>query len=507
MSHLFLAPFSFSLLFHMYLNFFQPSCTPPSPDFVSSSTIEHIYTFLFPPAITMLFDHVAEEQQEKNFTIWVQSLLQKSPEHLAMHLAATHRAGKPVAGCYWRNDSFNICYRVKYDDGFYAIVRFAALGRTINRREEVENEVAVMIYLRQHTSIPVPEVLGAGTCWAGPYIVMSFVEGESLATLLKDPLQKGRPVLNPQISDRALKRAYRGMAEVLLQLATPEFQRIGALGDNGEGFTVSKRPLTYNMNELATSANLPPQAFPTEPSDSANDSFTLLADQHFSQLRLQRNDAIIDQDDCRKKYVARCLFRRIVRAISTEHCHGPFRLYCDDFRPSNVLVGLHNLQIIGVVDWEFTYVAPAEFTFVAPWWLLLQSPADWESDLHAFVERFVPRLHIFLEALRECEDEMAKEEQGTLPDSRRLSKCMERSLDTGLFWVCLAARCSSMFDEIYWTFIDERYHGPFTSIEDRIGLLSTEDRLSLEEFARVKAEHIPEGPLETYYSVDNLMEL
>ncbi len=455
----------------------------------------------------MLFDHVAEEQQEKNFTIWVQALLRKSPEHLAMHLAATHRAGKPIAACHWKNGSFNICYRVKYDDGFHAIVRFAALGRTIYRKEKVDNEVAVMKYLRQYTSIRVPDVLGAGTCWAGPYIVMSFVEGESLATLLRDPLQNGRPVLNPQISDRAGKRAYREMAELHLQLSKQEFPRIGALEYNGEGFTVTKRPLTYNMNQLATSANLPPQAFPTHPFDSANDYFTSLANQQFSQLQHQRNDAIADQDDCRKKYVARCLFRKIAHNVSTEHCHGPFRLYCDDFRPSNVLVDLQNLHITGVVDWEFTYVAPAEFAYIAPWWLLLQSPEDWESNLDEFVERFVPRLRLFLDVLRECEDEKAKEGNGILADSQRLSERMERSLDTGMFWVCLAAKYSSMFDEIYWTFIDEMYHGPFTLIEDRMGLLSEEERLNLDEFVRAKVEHIAEGPLEIYYSVDNLVDL
>ncbi|EHY60905.1 hypothetical protein ABEF92_005527 [Exophiala dermatitidis] len=456
----------------------------------------------------MLFDHVAEKRQEKNFTIWLQSLLRKSPEHLAMHLAAIHRAGKPIAACHWRNGSFNICYKVKYDDGFHAVVRFAALGRTIYRREKADNEVAVMKYLRQYTSIPVPDVLGAGTCWAGPYIVMSFVEGESLATLLQDPLQTGRPVLNPRISERALKKAYREMAKLHLHLSKSEFHRIGALECNGESFTVTKRPLTYNMNELATSANLPPHVFPTQPCDSADEYLTLLADQHFSHLQHQRNDAITDQDDCRKKYVARCLFRKIVHNISTEHCHGPFRLYCDDFRPSNVLVDLRDLHVTGAVDWEFTYVAPAEFAYIAPWWLLLQSPEEWESNLHEFVERFVPRFRLFLEALRECEDEMATEgNDGTPADSPRMSARMERSLDNGLFWVCLAARYSSMFDEIYWTFIDDMYHGPFTSIEDRIGLLSEEERRDLDEFVLAKMKHVAKGPLETYYSVDNLVDL
>ncbi|RFU24944.1 hypothetical protein B7463_g11393, partial [Scytalidium lignicola] len=102
------------------------------------------------------------------------------------------------------------CYRVKYEDNTNVIVRFAALGRVIFRQEKVGNEVTVLQYLRQHTQIPVPEVYGAGTCWAGPYIVMAFVEGDLLSNVFKDPLKKeGRPVVNPRISDRALKIAYR----------------------------------------------------------------------------------------------------------------------------------------------------------------------------------------------------------------------------------------------------------------------------------------------------------
>lgn len=452
----------------------------------------------------MLFDHLAEEEQEKNFNLWVQALLQRSPEHLAMRLAATHWAGKPTAACLWNNGSFNICYRVRYEDGLDAIVRFAALGRTIHRQEKVDNEVAIMKYLRRNTSIKVPDVLGVGRCWAGPYIVMSFIEGKSLATLLQDPGEKGRPVLNPKISDRILRRAYREMAQLLLELWKPEFSRIGALDHQGADFKVSKRPLTYNLNELAASANLPPQVFLTNTFNSAKEYFVFLANQHFSQLQHQRNDAITDADDCRRKYVARCLYRSIVRNMRYD---DRFKLFCDDFRPSKVLFDWHNLRITGVIDWEFTYVAPAEFACTAPWWLLLQSPEDWESDLHEFVERFMPRLHLFLDTLRECEDERAKDGEGVFADSQRLSKRMEQSLDNGLFWVCLAARSSSMFDEIYWTFIDELYYGHFTSIEGRIESLSEEERLGLDEFVRTKVGHIPDGLLKRHYSVDDLVDL
>lgn len=63
--------------------------------------------------------------------------------------------------------------------------------------------------------------------------------------------------------------------------------------------------------------------------------------------------------------------------------------------------------------------------------------------------------------MRECEDKFI--EQHVLSDAQCLSVHMERSMETGLFWVCLAARHSSMFDEIFWAFIDQRYYRTFTS--------------------------------------------
>ena len=203
---------------------------------------------------------------------------------------------------------------------------------------------------------------------------MTFVEGDLLAKYLKDPLREGRPVLNPRISDPALKRAYREMAQLVLELSKPEFPRIGTLHQDESGlWTVTKRPLTSNMNELATSANYPPEEFPAQSFGSATEYFEALAKQNLCHLRTQRNNAVTDEADCRKKYVARCLFHKMARDISVEHRYGPFHLWCDDFRPSNIIVTERGILAI---DWEFASVAPAKFTHVAPWWLLLQSPED-----------------------------------------------------------------------------------------------------------------------------------
>jgi hypothetical protein len=237
---------------------------------------------------------------------------------------------------------------------------------------------------------------------------------------------------------------------------------------------------------------------------NAADYFEELARQHFHHLEFQRNDAVTDEADCRKKYIARCLFRRISRQIS-KHCSGPFRLYCDDLRPDNVLVDPSRLIVAGVIDWEFAYAAPVEFTYAAPWWLLLERPEDWEPDLDQFMVRFMPRFHTFLEALQDCEARKIKD--GSLLQSQRLSTAMENSLETGLFWICLASRHSSMFDEIYWSFIDQRFFGLLTTIDDRLCLLSAEERVDIDAFVEKKMHQTRAGNLDSHYSIDELVDL
>jgi hypothetical protein len=254
------------------------------------------------------------------------------------------------------------------------------------------------------------------------------------------------------------------------------------------------------------SANLPEHIFPSRTLKSATDYFKALAMQHLLHLRLQERDAVSSEDDCRRKFIARCLFLDITKKLCTEHPLEPFRLYCDDFRPSNVLVDLDTSRVSGVIDWEFTYAAPAEFTWVAPWWLLLQSPEDWEGDLNLFLTRYSPRLRAFLGVLSEHENKLI--EQQLLSESQRLSPRMQDSMETGLFWVCLAARYSSMFDEICWTSIDHRYYGAFTSLDDRIQLLDQEQQQEMDELVRLKpSQGKEEESFVDHYPIDRLLEM
>lgn len=454
----------------------------------------------------MDFDHRAEEKSNLIFQVWLQNLLKNSPEELAGKVASRHCPGTPVKAALAANGAFNICYRVTYDNGYRVLVRFTCLGRVVARNEKVEDEVAIMQYVAQHTTVPVPRVWGFGKCAVGPYIVMDFVEGRQLSGYLRDPTQE-IVTLRSNIHMSVLRRAYFGMAEILLELSKPEFPFIGAvrLDDSGE-WTVQKRPLTFNMNRLAQFSNIPHNIFSQQHFTNAADYFEGLACHHLHHLELQRNDAVSDEADCRKKYIARCLFRKLARDISREHRNGPFKLYCDDLRPDNILIDTSRLAVTGVADWEFTYAAPVEFTHAAPWWLLLEKPEDWETDLDKFLARFKPRFHTFLDVLKECENK--KIQDGFLSQSQRLSIAMEKSLETGLFWICLASRHGSMFDEIYWKFIDPKFHGPFRTIEDRFDLLGAEERANIDPFVEIKMKQARENTLVNHYSsVDELVDL
>lgn len=93
----------------------------------------------------------------------------------------------------------------------------------------------------------------------------------------------------------------------------------------------------------------------------ATDYFVALADDHMRHFKTQRNNAVDSEADCKEKFVSRCLFKKIARSFSTVHDNGPFGLFCDDMRPSNVIVD-SSLCIKSVIDWEFCYAAPMEFT-------------------------------------------------------------------------------------------------------------------------------------------------
>jgi hypothetical protein len=238
----------------------------------------------------------------------------------------------------------------------------------------------------------------------GPFIIIDYADGTHLSDVLRKPTlsKQDKEILNPDIDGTTLDIIYRQLADFMLQLYELNFTQIGAVsedlcGSNTWSFT--ERPLTYNMNELATCTGYPIDQFPTRPFASANKYFRALADQHLIQLKTQRNLAT-NPEDARRRYIARHLFAELA-ARNHINKDGPFNLCCDDLRPGNILVDPKTLRITAILDLEFTNSMPAQFAYDPPWWLLLVGPDMWLERGHTmeeFVSLYEPRLVQFLRA-------------------------------------------------------------------------------------------------------------
>lgn len=155
---------------------------------------------------------------------------------------------------------------------------------------------------------------------------------------------------------------------------------------------------------------------------------------------------------------------------------------------------------MGVIDWEFSYAAPAEFSFSPPWWLLLTAPEDWEDGLDDWAMHYEPRLSTFLQALEAKEKELIS--AGRLMPTEILSTRMRQSWKSGRFWLTYAARRTWAFDAIYWRFLDEKYFGRNTDgdLAKRLALLPTAQVKAMEEFVARKLEEKESKILVDWYA-------
>jgi aminoglycoside phosphotransferase (APT) family kinase protein len=465
----------------------------------------------------MPYDDVAWEKSDTTFDTWKKQLYDADTLREIGQLIAQHRGGVPEELYAPIRGAFNVCLRMRFRDGGSALIRFPCPGVVMFPEEKVRAEVAVMRYIKHHTSIPVPFVLHYGMTdesprGLGPFIIMEYVEhAHDLVDVLNTPglgLQD-RPVLDPNISEERLEFVYSQMADILLQLSKCAFPRIGSLvetddddDDDDDRWTITKRPLTLNMNELVQLGNFPRARLPSGTFSTSSTYYSALADMHLEHLSTQHNDAIESADDCRSKYIARQLFRKLASQsrLSGEHDleAGPFRLFCDDLRPANVLVNAE-FQIVAVLDWEFTYAAPVEFTYSPPWWLLLEMPEYWTRGLEDWATTYERRLGTFLRVLEEREREGREKderERGISGDSQMLlSTRMRESWESGAFWVNYAARKSWAFDGVFWNWLDRKFFGDENDgggFMGRLKLLGREEREGMEVFVQRKLEEAKE---------------
>jgi hypothetical protein len=270
----------------------------------------------------------------------------------------------------------------------------------------------------------------------------------------------------------------------MLQLYKFNFDRIGAISNvpSTGSWSVTGRPLTYSMNELATTTSFPESAFPesafpTSPFPSALSYFHSLTSEQKTHLWTQRN-LCGSPVEARQRYISRHLFAQSVDKYCTND-RGPFKFFCDDFRPQNILVDPTTLRITAVLDLEFSNAMPSQYASEPPWWLLLVGPDSYllrGKTIAGFIEAYEPRLEQFLGAMERAEKARDRGENGD--GETPLSSLMRESWATKRFWFNYAARKPFDVEVLF----DTQLRGDGAGIE----MLDGEARKGLEPFVAMK---------------------
>lgn len=431
-----------------------------------------------------LFDELAEKHGDDQWDEWKAKVLDAKEEIAAF--VASRRPGRGAEVLDWFQGSFNLCLQIMYNDGTPDVmIRFPGPGHTTFRDEKIRNEVQVIQFLQESTSIPVPRLFSWGHTedspqHLGPFMISEFVEGVHLSDVLKDPADPKCLHLDPDMDKNILDNVFTQMADIMLELYSFDFDRIGAISkDTSSGsWSVTGRPLTYTMNELATTTFFPVEDFPSTTYTSASDYFQYLMTEHKTHLWTQRN-ICGSPTEALDRYISRLLYAK----SSIKHCvddNGPFKLFCDDFRPHNILVDPETFRIKAVLDLEFTNAMPRQFASDAPWWLLVVGPDSYllrDRTLEEFVAAYEPRLEHFLQVMERVEGARCGG-GGAQP----FSKLMRESWDTKRFWFNYAARKPFDVEAFFDKYLNESNSG--------IGSLDEHEREGLEPFVKMKMKQL-----------------
>lgn len=513
--------------------------------------------------VGMYIDSLLFDRNGQLFDDWIKSTLKRDNMDKLVGLACQHLPGHglpkilhvPLAG------SYNINWQLEFDDGFSTMIHIPIPQRVAFPDEKIRAEVATMRLIRENTTIPVPEIYHWGTSSEnpsgyGPFIIMEYIEhSRSLEQVIRNPADRNNG-LRKELPEKTLLKAYRQMADILLQLSTIEGSAIGfpavsnvpahkapASSSHPRISRVHNRHISHHMNDLVTACGIPPSILPprNKTYSTSREYYEAMADLHLARLTLQHNSAVLSTRDGREKYVARQLFRRLARdgrlakaededtvaGTAAAQQREVFKLWCDDLRPNNVLLN-DNDDVVAVIDWEMSYFAPASFHCSPPWWLLIGKPEFWNEGLSSWCKEYEQRLPLFLKAMEmeetELKESREKAKHGGGASNGRLELTaideapgedthpstpmyirMQRNWDNGAFFVNYIASRGDAFDPIYWKYVDKNFLGSKKKVglslkrggyKGRLHLLSERERAQMKPFVawKMEAEDSEEEP-------------
>lgn len=153
------------------------------------------------------------------------------------------------------NGGYNTGQKFVFEDGSAWFLRLVQEGSVCDKLadEKVAMEVETLTYIKKTTDIPVPAIRGWGLAAdnplaLGPFIILDFIEGVSLESILKE--RPDKRLMKKNISDTDIECIYKQFARILLKLFQLNFHHIGSLPTPVTGFQVPIRPLSFKVHDI-----------------------------------------------------------------------------------------------------------------------------------------------------------------------------------------------------------------------------------------------------------------
>ena len=310
--------------------------------------------------------------------------------------------------------AYNIVFEIVFDDGvsWIARLRSASHMQIISqefvfesptyKQHMMESEIATMKYVREHTSIPVPEVYAFETTSNNPaklpYILMECIDGHRVPAKARD------------LPSHLLKQILHELAGVLLKLSTLQFPKIGNLYENSDG--------RYRIDTM-----LDRKGKKVGPFTSSTEYYRWRAEQ---PLVRSNNSSMDLKDAFFHSYLYKLSLPFLMNGFRPE---GPFPLAHNDLGTHNTLFD-NDGNLKGVIDWTGACVVPWESFAQLPGGVMMGPYLRSEFSDHIYhFNRY--KVRVFLDSMKRHEQQRQDENDVSLTKllgspASELAECMEQ---------------------------------------------------------------------------------
>ncbi|KAM5494937.1 hypothetical protein MaudMau93_000235 [Microsporum audouinii] len=360
-----------------------------------------------------------------------------------------------------KKGSFNITFPVEFTDQTPNavsahsperwVIRIPLLPRLAFPEEKMRGEIATMKYIAEKTTIPIPRIFGYSikqdSLLGFPFLAMEYIAGKTL-----------HGTMVPDLAEELRLHLFDQLADIYIQLHGQQFNHVGALtlDSNDEKWVFQhNRPLSIELNDQELSGMKSSKIIPP------HQTYYSTVDYAYAILKLVFNDFYLGRDSVSSEEDARYYLYGIFASqeivmewVDQKSNHGPFILMHGDLRPPNIFVD-DNLNIISVIDWEWSHTVPPQM-FLPPSWITGHELPTATKRPHSFFFT----TDVFLFGLTASK----RENKHYNPDKKPevflpLTMLWNKHLTSDRMYVAYALLKPCYLGNVYWNYLDKRYCG------------------------------------------------